>query len=131
MAAWARYRDGMDVGEQVLRVLAKYAPKGALDVFASDQHSSYLRLFNSFLEHVGEGRQATDEDVRDVCRRLARALDQAPSAALFNHLAYLSPDFRALLGPKTSRTLGAGWSGHSAGSRSTPLRRWPCSSLPW
>lgn len=101
MAAWARYRDGVKVDGQVFRVLAKYAPAGVLDVFASDQHSSYLRLFNSFLEHVGEDRQATDEDVRDVCRRFAQALDQTPSAALFNHLAYLSPDFRGLLGPKT------------------------------
>jgi len=101
MAAWAEYRDGVIVDEQVFRVLAKYAPDGTLDVFASDQHSSYLRLFNSFLEHIGEDRQATDEDVRDVCRRFARALEQTPSAALFNHLAYLSPDFRGLLGPKT------------------------------
>ncbi len=100
MAAWAEYRDGVAVDEQVFRVLAKYAPDGTLDVFASDQHSSYLRLFNSFLEHIAEDRQAT-EDVRDVCRRFARALEQTPSAALFNHLAYLSPDFRGLLGQKT------------------------------
>ncbi len=101
MAKWAEFEDGTAIGEQVLRVLARYAPGGTLDVFASDQHSSYLRLIGTFLEHTGQAREATDEDVRQVCRRFARALDGTPSAALFNHLAYLSEGFRALLGERT------------------------------
>ncbi len=101
MAEWARYTDGTGVDEEIFRVLAKFAPDGTLDVFASDQHSSYLRLLNSHLDHVGEDREVTDEDVRDVCRRFAQALAGTPSAALFNHLAYLSEGFRELLGEKT------------------------------
>jgi len=101
MTVWAEYSDGTSVSEEVFRVLARCAPQGTLDVFASDQHSSYLRLFQSYLKHVGEDREATDEDVRDICRRFARALQGTPSAALFNHLAYLSPGFHELLGEKT------------------------------
>lgn len=98
MAQWAEFEDGTGVGEEVFRVLARFAPGGTLDVFASDQHSSYLRLFGTYLGHVGEDREATDDDVRDICRRFAKALEGTPSAALFNHLAYLSPGFRELLG---------------------------------
>jgi len=98
MAVWARYTDGVEVSDSVFKVLAKYAPSGTLDVFASDQHSSYLKLTNSFLKHIGESREATDDDVREVCRRFAKALDGASTAALFNHLAYTSPGFRDLLG---------------------------------
>lgn len=101
MAQWAEYTDGTAVSEDIFRVLARFAPDGTLDVFASDQHSSYLRLINSFLDHVGEDREATDDDVRDVCRRFAKALAGTPSAALFNHLAYMSPGFRDLLGQGT------------------------------
>ncbi len=101
MTQWAQFEDGTGVSEEVFRVLARFAPGGTLDVFASDQHSSYLRLFGSYLQHVGEEREATDDDVRDICRRFARALGGVPSAALFNHLAYLSPGFRELLGDKT------------------------------
>ncbi len=101
MAAWAEYADGATVSEGVFRVLSRYAPQGTLDVFASDQHDSYLKLFQSYLDHVGQKRDATDDDVRDVCRRFAQALQGTPSAALFNHLAYLSPGFRQLLGEKT------------------------------
>ncbi|MGD2174924.1 MAG: hypothetical protein PVJ27_05935 [Candidatus Brocadiaceae bacterium] len=101
MAKWAEFTDGVGVSEEVFRLLARYAPAGTLDVFASDQHSSYLGLIGSYLEHTGQGREAADEDVREVCRRFARALQGTPSAALFNHLAYLSPGFRELLGEKT------------------------------
>ncbi|MFO8007354.1 MAG: hypothetical protein R6V05_06415 [Candidatus Brocadiia bacterium] len=101
MAKWAEYADGKAVSEEVFRVLAGYAPGGTLDVFASDQHGSYLRLIGTFLEHTGQAREATDDDVREVCRRFAQALEGTPSAALFNHLAYLSDGFRELLGEKT------------------------------
>lgn len=101
MAKWAEYADGTGVSESVFRVLAKFAPGGTLDVFASDQHSSYLKLFQSYLDHVGDKRKATDDDVTEICRRFAGALQGIPSAALFNRLAYLSPRFRKLLGEKT------------------------------
>lgn len=101
MAKWAEYADGTGVQEAVFRVLAHFAPGGTLDVFASDQHSSYLRLFQSYLDHVGEQRDATDADVTEICRRFAEALTGMPSAALFNSLAYLSPGFRELLGRRT------------------------------
>jgi tagatose-1,6-bisphosphate aldolase len=71
-----------------------------MDVFASDQHSSYKKLGDAFLKHTGKGREATDEDVTEICRRFAGALGGAASAALFNSLAFLSPGFRDLLGPK-------------------------------
>ncbi|NQT81660.1 hypothetical protein HQ563_01450 [bacterium] len=98
MAAWARFSDGVEVDEAIFRILAKAAPSGTLDVFASDQHNSYLRLSGAFLKHIGEDRKATDDDVRDVCRRFARGLQGNATAALFNHLAFRSPGFRQLLG---------------------------------
>ncbi len=101
MAKWAEYADGVTVSENVFRALAKFAPNGTMDVFASDQHSSYLKLFESYLAHVGDKRKATDDDVREICRRFAKALAGIPSAALFNSLAFLSPGFRDLLGAKT------------------------------
>jgi len=101
MSKWAEYADGVSVGEGVFRALARYAPTGTLDVFASDQHGSYLKLFQSYLDHVGESRKSTDDDVREICRRFAEALGGTPAAALFNSLAYLSPGFRELLGEKT------------------------------
>jgi len=101
MGKWAEFEDGVAVSEETFGVLARYAPTGTMDVFASDQHSSYLRLFKSYLEHVGESREAGDDDVRDICRLFAAKLGGVPSAALFNHLAYLSPGFRELLGEKT------------------------------
>jgi tagatose-1,6-bisphosphate aldolase len=101
VANWAQYADGTSVSESIFRVLARYAPGGTLDVFASDQHSSYLKLFQSYLDHVGDKRKATDDDVTEICRRFAKALQGVPSAALFNSLAYLSPGFRRLLGGKT------------------------------
>jgi tagatose-1,6-bisphosphate aldolase len=101
MAVWARFADGAEVTDSVFRMLWRYAPGGTLDVFASDQHSSYLGLFESYLEHTGQVRRASDDDVREVCCRFAAALGGVPSAALFNSLAYLSPGFRELLGERT------------------------------
>ncbi len=98
MAKWAEFEDGLSVSEGIFRLLAGYAPAGTLDVFASDQHGSYLALIGRFFEHAGIEREATDDDVREVCRHFARALTGLPSAALFNHLAYLSEGFRDLLG---------------------------------
>lgn len=98
MTAWAKFSDGVEVDEAIFRILAKAAPSGTLDVFASDQHNSYLRLSGAFLKHIGEDRKPTDDDVRDVCRRFARGLKGNATAALFNHLAFRSPGFRQLLG---------------------------------
>ena len=98
MAAWAKFPDGVGVSEQVFRTLAKFASTGSLDVFASDQHGSYKKLGNAFLRHVGEEREATDDDVTEICRRFAGALGGSSAAALFNSLAYLSEGFRGLLG---------------------------------
>ena len=98
MTVWAKYSDGIEVSESVFKVLAKFSPSGTLDVFASDQHNSYLKLSSSFLKHIGENREATDTDVLEICRRFAAALGKANSACLFNHLAFKSPGFRDLLG---------------------------------
>ncbi len=98
MGCWAKFPDGDEVDEATFRVLAKYAPTGTMDVFASDQHNSYLKLSNQFLKHIGEDRPATDDDVRKVCITFAKALAGIPSAALFNHLAFLAPGFRETLG---------------------------------
>jgi tagatose-1,6-bisphosphate aldolase len=96
--AYARYKDGLEVSENIFKILAKFAPDGVMDVFASDQHSSYLKLTNSFLKHIGENREANDEDVKEVCKRFARHLRDAVTAALFNHLAILTPGFKEALG---------------------------------
>jgi len=98
MDIWAKFPDGVEVEDSIFRVLAKYAPSGTLDVFASDQHNSYLKLTSSYLKHIGEGRKANDEDVKEVCRRFARALGGISTAALFNQIAFRSPGFRELLG---------------------------------
>ena len=98
MATWAKFRDGVEVSQEIFEVLAKFAPTGSLDVFASDQHGSYKKLCGAFLNHIGESREPTDEDVTEICRRFARALGGAASAALFNSLAFLSDGFRELLG---------------------------------
>ncbi len=100
MAVWAKFSDGVEVDEKVFKLLAKYAGEGNLDVFASDQHNSYLKLTSAYLKHVGESRKANEDDVREVCRRFAKGLQQMPTAALFNKLAFESPGFRELLGEK-------------------------------
>ena len=101
MAKWAQYADGQPVSENVFRLLAKHAPGGTLDVFASDQHGSYLKLIQSYLKHIGETREATNEDVTAVCRLFAKALGGNASAALFNNLAFMSRGFRRVLGEQT------------------------------
>ena len=98
MTCFAAFPDGMEMPEPAFRALAQFAPHGDLDVFASDQHNSYLKLSQSFLDHVGEKRTAGDADVTEVCRRFARALAGNASAALFNALAFESPGFRDILG---------------------------------
>ncbi len=98
MAVWARYSDGVEVSDKVFKTLAAFAPTGTLDVFASDQHSSYLKLLRTFFKHIGEDRDSTDEDVAEVCRRFAGALAGRSTACLFNHLVYKSPGFREILG---------------------------------
>ncbi len=98
MAIYAKYKDGTEVDERIFKVLAKYAPDGVMDVFASDQHNSYRRLTNAYFKHIGEERESTDDDVKEVCCRFASCLQGKVTAALFNHLAYLSPNFKDLLG---------------------------------
>ncbi len=98
MDVWAKYSDGVEVSDKVFKILASFAPAGTLDVFASDQHGSFLKLLGSFFEQIGEKRDSTDQDVTEVCRRFAAALEGRSSACLFNHLAYKSPGFRELLG---------------------------------
>jgi len=98
MAVYAKYKDGFEVDERVFKTLARYAPDGVMDVFASDQHGSYLRLAKAFYQHIGENKEATDADVKEICRRFAKHLKGEATAALFNNLAYLSDGFRELLG---------------------------------
>jgi len=100
MAIYAEYVDGLSVDERIFKILAKYSSDGVMDVFASDQHNSYIKLTNSFYKHIGENKQATDEDVKEICRRFAKHLKNEATAALFNHLAYLSPGFKEILGEK-------------------------------
>lgn len=100
MTTYARYPDGFEVSSEVFEVLAKFAPGGTLDVFASDQHGSYQKLTSAFLKHIGEDREGTDEDIREVCIRFARSLGGASTAGLFNYLVYKEPGFRETLGEK-------------------------------
>jgi tagatose-1,6-bisphosphate aldolase len=96
--AYAKYKDGVEVDEKVFKTLARYAADGVMDVFASDQHSSYIKLTNSFFKHIGENKEANDDDVKEVCIRFAKNLKGKVTAALFNHLAYLSAGFKEQLG---------------------------------
>jgi len=100
MASWAEFPDGVSMSEGSFRTLARFAPDGSLDVFASDQHGSYKKLCASFFKHAGIKREPNDDDVTEVCRRFARSLGASAAAALFNSLAFLSNGFRDLLGAK-------------------------------
>ena len=95
---WARYADGLSISKEAFERLAAAAPDGVLDVFASDQHGSYLALLTTFLANTPAPRPAGDDDVRRTAHEFAAALDGAASAALFNRLAYTSPGFREKLG---------------------------------
>lgn len=98
MENFAVYKDGVGVSEEIFKTLAKYSPSGVFDVFASDQHSSYLKLTDAFFKHIKVQKKPDDNDVKEVCLRFARHLSGQSTAALFNHLAYLSPGFREALG---------------------------------
>jgi len=98
MATWAKFGDGVEVDDRLFGVLAKFAPDGTLDVFASDQHNSYLKLLESFFAQIKLNRRPADEDVTEVCTRFASHVGGVHSAALFNHLAYEAPGFRDRLG---------------------------------
>ncbi|MCM8822204.1 MAG: hypothetical protein NC831_05255 [Candidatus Omnitrophica bacterium] len=98
MKILATYRDGVGVSEGIFSTLAKYSTSGVFDVFASDQHSSYLKLTEAYFKHTGVNKKPDDSDVREVCLRFAKHLGGNATAALFNHLAYLSPGFRETLG---------------------------------
>ena len=95
---WARYADGPSITKEAFERLAAAAPNGVLDVFASDQHGSYLTLLSSFLANTPNPRKAEDDDVRRTAHEFATALDGTASAALFNRLAYTSSGFRQTLG---------------------------------
>lgn len=95
---WARYADGLSISKDAFKRLANVAPNGILDVFASDQHGSYLTLLDSFLGNTVEPRKAEDDDVRRTTRAFATVLAGTCTAALFNHLAYADPGFRAQIG---------------------------------
>lgn len=95
---WARYADGLSITKEAFERLAAAAPNGVLDVFASDQHGSFLRLLNSFLATTAEPRAASDDDVRRTAHEFGAALGGTASAALFNRLAYTSAGFRGKLG---------------------------------
>ncbi len=98
MGIEVKYSDGIKVDEKIFKVLAKFSPDGVLDVFASDQHNSYLKLGETFLKHIGTPRKSTDEDVKEICLRFAKNLGGIATAALFNHFAYLAPGFKKTLG---------------------------------
>jgi len=98
MENFATYKDGVMISEEIFRTLAKYSPEGVFDVFASDQHSSYLKLTDAYFKHIGVSKKPDDNDVKEVCLRFAKHLKGNSTAALFNHLAYLSPGFRETLG---------------------------------
>lgn len=100
MAAYAKYQDGVEVEERIFQALAKHAPDGVMDVFASDQHNSYIKLMDSFYKATGQDKKTSDGDVSEVCRRFGRNLKGEATAALFNHLAFLSPGFKQLLGDR-------------------------------
>ncbi|MCM8815765.1 MAG: hypothetical protein NC931_07320 [Candidatus Omnitrophica bacterium] len=98
MKTFATYKDGTGVSEEIFSTLARYSPAGVFDVFASDQHSSYLKLTEAYFKHIGVSKKPDDNDVKEVCLRFAKHLGGNATAALFNHLAYLSPGFRQTLG---------------------------------
>ncbi len=98
MNKFAEYKDGIEISEQIFKMLAQYSPEGVFDVFASDQHSSYLKLTESYFKHIGITKKPEDNDVKQVCLRFARRLKGNATAALFNHLAYLEPGFKKILG---------------------------------
>jgi len=98
---WARYSDGLSISKKAFERLAAVSPNGVLDVFASDQHGSYITLLNSFLANTNTRRTAENDDVRRATTAFATALDGTATAALFNHLSYTMPEFREQLGTDT------------------------------
>jgi len=109
MAAYARFGDGVEVGEEVFKALARFAPDGVMNVLACDQHNSILKLLTQFFENAqAKGKspdeypaESSDADVTRACQIFARALGRVPNAALFNHLGFKSEGFRELLGAET------------------------------
>lgn len=99
--SWGRYADGLSISTEAFKRLALVAPNGILDVFASDQHGSYLSLLNTFLANTASPRTATDKDVQRVAHEFAMALGGTATATLFNRLAYTDPPFRSSLGADT------------------------------
>ncbi len=98
---WGRYADGHPISMEAFKRLASASPNGVLDVFASDQHGSYIALLNSFLANSTTPRTAGNDDVRRATSAFAAALNGTVTAALFNHLSYTTPKFRDQLGTDT------------------------------
>lgn len=101
MSEWARFRDGVGVGPEIFRVLAKSAPSGVMDVFASDQYNSFRKLAAPFLRRIGEQREATAEDLLAIWNGFASALAGLSTACLFNHQAFTQAGFRERLGGRS------------------------------
>lgn len=98
MDRWAEYSDGTTISKEIFTLLAHATPSGIIDVFASDQHNSYLKLASSYFTHIRVEKKPDDEDVRQICLTFAPYLKNHTTAVLFNHLAYQRPGFRELLG---------------------------------
>ncbi len=58
MNDFAVYKDGVGVSEEIFKTLVRYSPSGVFDVFASDQHSSYLKLTEAYFKHIGVNKKA-------------------------------------------------------------------------
>jgi len=109
MKAFARFADGVEVDEKIFKTLAKFAPDGCLTVLACDQHNSFLKMLTQFNEHArakgGSAEEfpekATDEQVAQLSRILAKTLGKSHTAILLNYLGFMQPDIKEVLGENT------------------------------
>lgn len=100
------YPDGVKISEEIFQTLKRFAPGGCMNVLACDQHSSFLKMLKTFFKNAREKgkplfgeypEEPGDEDVSKLSRILARTLGGIPSAALFNHLGFLTSGFREII----------------------------------
>ena len=96
----ARLRQPAQITDGMFRVLAKASADGVVDVFASDQHGSFLKMLAQAPGLVPSG-QPTDKDVGKAGWHIARALPEGVTAALFNNLAFGLPKFLDQLPKRT------------------------------
>ena len=97
MQGWARYPDGVELSEAAFRTLARYAPDGRLDVFASDQHGSYLKLIAAYFDHIGDPREATDDDVAHLCLAGFDRFDDTQILLYLSQHFWISAEFNCIL----------------------------------